>query len=457
MPDQDPLDALAAMGNQQQPAQSAPQPQAAQPAPSDDPLDALANMKAQPQAQAPQPGLLSRAAGAVEDFGAGVAKGAGQTVNTVSKALNAIPVVGETLAPSQGVQAATQMETPTNTAQKLGVGAETIGEFVLGDQALKAASLGEKLLQASKIAKEYESATPFGKAVIEHVMNMARAGAVTSGEAVAKGAGPKQAAEEGAAGAVGQLAGEGVVAGANKVADVAGKLWDTATGKAVQSTLKGGVRNVVNDVANDAGVKMPTGSLRTSVEQVADGVQSKAKGLFNQIDQATGGDFTNIDNKIKNVQFKLRDIAGTDDTLEEKLENQLSGLRAKLDDSIEAAKQNGVDPKVADQAKAAWRQMSALRDVDAQIKASTFGNAKNAPETVDPSKLVGRLQKLQDSGRLVEAMGEDKANALLQAAYDGYKAAANHARNMKIAIGTPLGLGILDEGRRLINAVKGGR
>jgi hypothetical protein len=83
----------------------------------------------------------------------GFVKGAGQTVSTASKILNTIPGVGEHLAPTTGVYALEQM-TETNTPdERAGAVIEGIGEFLLGDEALKTLSIGDRLLKAGKLAK----------------------------------------------------------------------------------------------------------------------------------------------------------------------------------------------------------------------------------------------------------------------------------------------------------------
>ncbi len=89
----------------------------------------------------------------------GVAKGAGQTVEGVSKVLNKVPVVGEYLAPTPGVHAAEEIETPHGLSEGVGVGIENILEFVAGDEALKSLSVAEKLGMAERIwAKVGETA-----------------------------------------------------------------------------------------------------------------------------------------------------------------------------------------------------------------------------------------------------------------------------------------------------------
>lgn len=121
------------------------------------------------------------------DFLSGVAKGAGQTVNTVSKILNKIPGVGETLAPQQGIAAAQKLETPQNAAEKVGVGAEGIAEFLAGDEAFAALGAAQKLGIATKIA-EYAKTSPRLAAVLTHGIQAVRQGGVAGGQSLLHGA-----------------------------------------------------------------------------------------------------------------------------------------------------------------------------------------------------------------------------------------------------------------------------
>jgi hypothetical protein len=61
----------------------------------------------------------------------GIGKGALQTVGSVSKLINKIPVVGEKLAPTAGINALEQLSTPQNTPEKIGAGAEQGAEALL--------------------------------------------------------------------------------------------------------------------------------------------------------------------------------------------------------------------------------------------------------------------------------------------------------------------------------------
>lgn len=409
--------------------------------------------------QAPPPGMMSRAANVGTDLAKGVGEGALQTVNTVSGLINKIPGIGETLAPSQGVSSADAIATPTNTTQKVGVGAESIAEALLGDEALKGLSLGDKLLKVGKVSEVYEKASPFVRAAIERGLNAARAGAVAGGETFGKSGDVGQAAKAAGEGAVAapvlETALPVVGKAVGKVASTAGDIWSTVTGKAIQDNLQTGLRSVLGDVADSASVKPSASSVRDSAGSLADAVTKKAKGLFQTIDDATDGELTNVQNKIRNVDMKLRGIAGTDDAAEEKLLNQKSNLEESLDNVMELAKQNGVDPSVADNARASWKQASALNDLDTAVKGSTFGDSIHAPEVVNPKKLVDRLQKLDDNGRLQEAIGEDGADTLIGHAYDALKSSNRRTTAGKVAKIVGIGGGVLGGGDALLGALHG--
>lgn len=329
-------------------------------------------------------------------------------------------------------------------AEGVGAGMEGVGEFLLGDEALKGLSLAERAGLLTRVAKLAESHPVIAKA-LKLGMDAVRGGTATALQQTAHGATPTEALATGATAT-------GLGVGAGVTAESLRALWNTGTGKTLQSALQTGIRGVLSDTASDAGVvPVKSPAVRNSASALADAVESKSKGLYRQIDNATDGEFTNIQNKIRNVEQKLREIAGTDDDAEERLFNQKVALGVRLDEAVEAAKRAGVPPKFADEARATWRQASALRDLDSQIKASTFGNVKNAPEVVDPKKLVMRLQKLEDSGRLADALGKDQADALMEHAYDSAKSARRLSAAKKIvggAVGTAMGGGVLYEGAK---------
>ena len=185
------------------------------------------------------------------DVGTGIAKGVGQTVNSVSGLLNKIPWIGETLAPSAGVKAATAMETPTNTAQKIGTGAESIAEFFAGDEVLKGLSVAKKLGIAQKIA-EYAKTNPTMAKMIEHAATSGRQGLVTTAQQLAHGASIGDALKTGA-----EAAGLGTAVGA--VAEGAPAAYKATKGlishSTLQEPLQSGIRDIVEDAAKTAPIE----------------------------------------------------------------------------------------------------------------------------------------------------------------------------------------------------------
>lgn len=358
----------------------------------------------------------------------GFAKSGGQSIeNTVGKLIPGT-------APTQ------QELEPTNTAQTVGGIGESILEALAADNAFKSLGVLDRIKSIGTVSDLIGKHPLIAKALGSGLLN-ATTGAITQGVKTGTVEGAEQGAEAGAViGTALPIAGAAI----KKTVKAVPEIWNTVTGKAAQAELQSGIRSVLNDTAEAVEVPKPgSPTIRDSARALANNVETKSKSLFKTIDDATDGEATNLQQKIKNVDFKLRDIAGTDDDLEEKLFNQKVALSAKFDDVLELAKQNGVDATTIDSAKQSWRQASALRDLDTQIKASTVGNVKNAPEIVDPKKLVGRLQKLADTestsgvSRLEDALGKDQADALLQKTYDSVKAVGK--RDTAIKVGKAVG------------------
>jgi hypothetical protein len=106
---------------------------------------------------------LSATGDVLADLAKGFGKGALQTVTSTSRLLNAIPGVGETLAPSAGVQAMRQVATPTDTTQKIGAGIEQGAELLLptGEAGL-AAKIGVGALKGGASVAAHEGGTTQG-------------------------------------------------------------------------------------------------------------------------------------------------------------------------------------------------------------------------------------------------------------------------------------------------------
>lgn len=102
------------------------------------PQNPTVNMQAPPPLTTTQSALMNAG-----DIGTNLAKGAAKgplsTITGLSRLINKIPVVGETLAPSSGIRAADSYSQAHGTAQKIGKLGEQVGEFFLPGPAEEAA------------------------------------------------------------------------------------------------------------------------------------------------------------------------------------------------------------------------------------------------------------------------------------------------------------------------------
>lgn len=116
------------------------------------------------------------------DVGIGALKGLGQASNSVSRLLNKVPVIGEYLAPTSGIQAAQQIETPTDTAQRIGAG---VGNLA-GNAALLAAG-GELLpeVEGASLAGRVERIG--GQAALGSASNYGNGGSPIAGAVLGAG------------------------------------------------------------------------------------------------------------------------------------------------------------------------------------------------------------------------------------------------------------------------------
>lgn len=146
----------------------------------------------------------------MNDMYLGVLKGAGDTAHGIGSLLNKIPIVGEDLAPKQGLKAMDQMDEAHGVMQHLGKGAELVMEFMGGDELIKGLPMVEKLAHMQKVAQFMKAYPRLGAIMAQGIKNFG----LTSAQGMVKDADPdkslgdtaEQATEEGAT-----AAGTGIV------------------------------------------------------------------------------------------------------------------------------------------------------------------------------------------------------------------------------------------------------
>ncbi|HET9406033.1 MAG TPA: hypothetical protein VFO39_02235 [Candidatus Sulfotelmatobacter sp.] len=399
-------------------------------------------------------------------------------------AIGAGKSAAQTLAPgpntARAIQNATGANVPTTispelqthgTAENVGAGLEGVGEFILGDEALKGLSLAERAGLLTKVAKLAESHPIIARA-LGVGMNAIRTGTVGGIQGLAHGESLPEAATTGAVaggtGAALETAVEGVkaitptvkeIAGAkipvrgsqdSRVAGIAekgapvGKLQQFDV-ENTQPASKEALSNISTDVKNaaiertparatDAATQLRSAATKSkNLAEAADSIREQSKPVFEKLDELT---------KDREMTFS-------------ELQQQERGAYRRGD--VKAAKearaaQEGIlndfqdqfEPKEFQTARDNWRQASALDDVHdtlnsksvvqpTPVKLRPVGkpdpgiiNGKNFAKEILQLTGEGTLQKagltpehiqnLQDLGTLLEKSSVKEPDLLLKAA-----------------------------------------
>lgn len=387
--------------------------------------------------------LARQASGASDDFDSpapytdvlGGIKGIGEGAYKGMQGLAAIAAQHGLHDPSDPLSAEQRAQQLTQGSQTLPLGApghelEALGQkagsalpdlvaWYFGDlavgkagEALKGTELGDRLVHMAKVASHYEQSSAFVKGLMDRGLQMARQMTVGAGLGGLQG-GAKGAAVGATLGAIPAI-GEEAVGAAGKVirglrdvpqAGMPPGPWIEDT---VQADAHAGHEQIADNIAKDLGIqrrtlgdptdpRSPT-ALRNIYDSLSDQVELEAKGKFKPLDDATDGEFTKLAKALKDNAVKMQ--KAVDPAVEARLDEEAAGLRVRLDEATELAKQKSVDPKLADEGNALWRKKSALADVDAKVKIAMGGKEQATKPTLNTGKLANSMQTLFDSRRL---------------------------------------------------------
>lgn len=181
-------------------------------------------------------------------------------------------------------------------------------------------------------------------------------------------------------------------------------------------------------------------SLRESLTEPIAKSEETAKGMYKQIDDATGSDIKALGTKLQAANRAIRKSVSDEEDVA--LEQRRTDIENRIQDAKQQAISKGVDPKILDQADEEFKHMSALTDVEKRVfknvKVVKGNAARGAGETVDIDRAVEELQKLQDNEkyggpRLEQAFGKDGAQQLLEKFYDAQKQGVHAMKMQKVA------------------------
>jgi hypothetical protein len=352
----------------------------------------------------------------------------------------------------------------------IGAGSEAVGEFLIGDEALKGLSFADRLgltKQIAELTTKYPKAGPFLVKVLGRGLQAVRGGAVTTGQQLLHGATPGEALKTGAEGAaigtgVGALI-EGGSLGIGKLADFFKDTTsaepnltpaDTAAQKATQKVrlpegeegqaatkiktpkttemtigpqgtmhepiLQQGIRQKINDLMKSEGLK-PVGDtvdLRDVAKEASDQFYARSKAGFDEIKNATGVDLNVLRDQISDLYDKRAEIFN-DPEKEGAIIEKINGLEDEADAAIQKAQDAGIDTEKPLQD---WKKMKAANDFGATLRASVDPHIKSGTLT---TKYTPRLEKMyrvnpkypNQPGRLGQLFGKDAAESLRDEAY----------------------------------------
>jgi hypothetical protein len=191
-----------------------------------------------------------------------------------------------------------------------------------------------------------------------------------------------------------------------------------------QNNLQKGIRDVIRKSGEDMNLKVEEPqSIRDAALKLSDSLEDKAKGTYQQLDEALGGRrFQTYSEKIKNINNALRNVTGTDPEEEGRLVERLNAEQASMEQAIKELRGKGLDPDLIKEANNLYRQHKGVEELSNHIRKTTQGlrpelrqaGEPATPETVHPGRLEARVNAMYDSGRLQSALGEGHAQDLLR-------------------------------------------
>lgn len=188
-----------------------------------------------------------------------------------------------------------------------------------------------------------------------------------------------------------------------------------------QAHLEESTANEINRIAESNGVPRPKpGPAHEMQRSVADAIYNRSKAEYAEVDAKTGGKFQPNADAIRNVNTKLRDIAGTDDVKEAELEAKKTRLLWQQDQLFAEAEKNGLSKEMVNKAKNDFHTAQAQYDLANNLRASA---PSDNPSALDATKMRSRMNKMNITeeggkpGRLTQAVGKESAVNLEQNAH----------------------------------------
>lgn len=394
-----------------------------------------------PPSSNPTP-IASSTVDAVGNFAKGIIPGA---VEGMAETLQHLPFVGKHIISPEDMEIERAYFAPGSPAEKAGQttgeGAEAVMEFVLGDAALKGLAISQKIGLANKIL-EISQKSPYIAKLLEHGAAAARMGTVTTAEALAKGATPRQAI---IAGGVGGVGGEALNVAAESIAGLRSGIkfrnpfrkvtQEIMEGKAVaqapaEAAIRGGVTAGATEPATAAGVQTAPilqGS-KTILDEPLNDLFAKKSAAYKTIDDTVGFDLKEAKAQLRTDQYNLKQMSPADVEGKAAAQKEIdaAATRVKVAEAKLSAK--GIDPKAGDVLNTKWEAGRAIKT--RIVSATNPDGTINVDKLLNQSKLL-RFTKWGD--RLEQFMGKAAADQYMLDLEAAQKAGVHAVKVQKLA------------------------
>jgi hypothetical protein len=349
----------------------------------------------------------------MNDVYTGVTHGIAKTAQGISKL---------TGAPEIPQAAAAAAEPNQNAQQWGGEFMDDALEFLMGDEALKGLSYADKLKKVVPILKATEGNSTLAKALSTAM----RTGTVSAGQAAVKGGNAGDVATQGAIGAVtgglvegaaGKLTDE-IAARSPQTTNVAGETITTPKPAQVPPEVRAAQaagKNVIAKTAQAAAQRSVIQDVPAAISKAqsfgdaADEVEKSAKDAYGRLNDATGGQFTDVRDEVKAARKAVWNAGSPDQwgAAQEQLETANAKMQKLFDDS-----EGKISPQDLKDANQAWTAAKTLNQVHQAVE-STFDTDAGFSQRSGTYRGFNGNQLRQNLNRLTQRIGEPELNRVV--------------------------------------------
>ena len=344
-----------------------------------------------------------------ENVGVGLLKGVGegllQDTASVGRLINKIPLIGEKLVPSQGLNAERQLATPTTTAQKIGAGAEQTGEmFLPTGEAGTLAKIGMGALKGGVSTAMHEGGTTEGVQPRDVAVNTLIGGAAP-------------AAESGIKGMIGSKVGRGMI---NE--SVGANARDVTYGNPAKALLDEGIANVKTGDVEKVKDAFRSGATPAAASQAAGGRMAAVSGKINELSPQLDSVLSQstaqipvaqvIDQPLNDAANQIIGNAAMTSAEKDAALKQLGDLQTEmkqgLGQTITPQQANAIKRQVGDRVN--WGGTTAVGDEVKPAYRSLYGSLKKAIDQAVPesSQINERLTNLLAASKDLERLARQE-------------------------------------------------